>query len=163
MCSSDLFPSHDRGGGGGEVDPEVLQNYLRKDIQDYASEKITFRKGWQTGVNYAPGPTGFGGIMDANGNAEFDSLKLRKSLEVPELAYNRVKINIGDTWAATGGGVIETVDTVTKTITLKLEEGEIGAIAAVIVTGKQKQLRETTANTGDSEDKKRVWRSDGRR
>ena len=48
-------------------------------------------------------------------------------LEVPELRYNRVEISMGDTWYAPSAGIIESVDTTTQTITLKLEEGEIGS------------------------------------
>ena len=44
---SDLPFSSLGGGGGGEVDPEVLQSYLRKDIQDYAAEKITVYRDWE--------------------------------------------------------------------------------------------------------------------
>lgn len=55
------------------------------------------------------------------------SLKLRGFLEVPELRYNRVDITMGDTWFAPSAGIIESVDTEAKTITLKLEEGEIGS------------------------------------
>ena len=71
--------------------------------------------------------TGFGGIIDKKGNAEMQSLKLRGFLEVPELRYNRVEISMGDTWYAPSAGIIESVDTTAQTITLKLEEGEIGS------------------------------------
>ena len=70
---------------------------------------------------------GFGGIIDKKGNAEMQSLKLRGFLEVPELRYNRVEISMGDTWYAPSAGIIESVDTTAQTITLKLEEGEIGS------------------------------------
>lgn len=36
---------------------------------------------------------------------------------------------MGDKWRSPGGGIIESVDTVNKIITLKLEEGEYGAVA----------------------------------
>ena len=38
---------------------------------------------------FASGLTGFGGKIDKYGHAEFDSLTLRRFLEVPELRYNR--------------------------------------------------------------------------
>ena len=38
-------------------------------------------------------------------------------------------VTLGDKWRAPGAGIIETVDTGTKTCTLKLEDGEIGAVA----------------------------------
>lgn len=89
-------------------------------------ELSTFLKGIKTG-NYAAGVSG--GKIDENGNAEFSSVTIRQSLEAPELRYNRVKINVGDSWNAPGGGLIKSVDTINKIITLKLEDGEIGAIA----------------------------------
>ena len=54
---------------------------------------------------------------------------IRRFIEVPELRYNRVMVTLGDKWRAPGAGIIETVDTGTKTCTLKLEDGEIGAVA----------------------------------
>ena len=87
---------------------------------------MTFDDGAQFG-GFASGMTGFGGIIDKKGNAEMQSLKLRGFLEVPELRYNRVEISMGDTWYAPSAGIIESVDTTTQTITLKLEEGEIGS------------------------------------
>lgn len=107
----------------------VNGKYLRKDIEDTAEKKITFKKGLQIGESYVPGLTGEGGNIDEFGNAELDSLTLRKSLTVPDLQYNRVKIVVGDAWRAPGGGIIKTVDTVNKIITLKLEEGEYGEVA----------------------------------
>lgn len=58
-----------------------------------------------------------------------ESLFIRRFLEVPELRYNRVGISVGDDWSAPGAGVIESVDKDQKLVTLKLEEGEIGAVA----------------------------------
>lgn len=81
---------------------------------------------------FASGLTGFGGKIDKWGHAELDSLTLRRFLEVPELRYNRVEIQLGDKWNAPGAGVIESVeqlDQYTGTITLKLEEGEYGAVS----------------------------------
>jgi len=40
-----------------------------------------------------------------------------------------VGISVGDDWSAPGAGVIESVDKEQKLVTLKLEEGEIGAVA----------------------------------
>ena len=65
-------------------------------------------------------------------------LKVWEELVVPLLVYNRVDVVIGDKWRSPGAGIIETVtpDTdaegntlSTGTATLKLEDGEIGAIA----------------------------------
>lgn len=82
------------------------------------------------GANFGDFHAGMsGGQIDEYGASELDSLKLRKFLEVPELRYNRLSINIGDKWNPPGGGIIESVDTIDKIITLKLEDGEIGAVA----------------------------------
>jgi len=59
---------------------------------------------------FASGLTGFGGKIDKWGHAELDSLTLRRFLEVPELRYNRVEIQLGDKWNAPGAGVIESVE-----------------------------------------------------
>lgn len=107
----------------------VSNEFLNKKIDDVASGKYTVQKGVQTGVNFAPGVSGSGAFIDANGNGEFESLKLRSFLEAPEYRYNRVKITVGDDWRAPGGGVIESVDTVNKIITLKLEDKEFGEVA----------------------------------
>lgn len=111
------------------IDTGLSDKYLRKDIPDSAKEKITFEKGLQIGPAFAPGYTGTGGNIDEKGNAELESLTLRKFLEVPELRFNRVDVNVGDKWRAPGGGLIELVDPVAQIVTLKLEDGEIGAIA----------------------------------
>lgn len=78
---------------------------------------------------FASGFTGFGAKIDENGNAEVESLTSRRFIETPELRYNRVDVKVGDKWRAPGAGIIESVDTVSKICTLKLEEGEIGAVA----------------------------------
>ena len=111
------------------IDTGLSDKYLRKDIPDSAKEKITFEKGLQIGPAFAPGLTGTGGNIDPYGNAEFDSLTLRKFLNVPDIQYNRIKIVVGDAWRAPGGGIIDSVDTVNKIITLKLEEGEYGEVS----------------------------------
>lgn len=89
--------------------------------------------------DFAPGiTTGQGGRITANGDAELESLILRRFLEVPELRYNRITIQVGNKWNAPGGGIIESVTPDedlegnilnTGIITLKLEDGEIGTVA----------------------------------
>lgn len=79
--------------------------------------------------DFASGITGFGAQIDGRGAGELESLFIRRFLEVPELRYNRVGISVGDDWSAPGAGVIESVDKEQKLVTLKLEEGEIGAVA----------------------------------
>lgn len=100
--------------------------YLSKKNDDSAAGKITFQKGLDIG-NYQPGFQG--GNIQQSGEAELKALKLRDWLEVPELRYNRVEVLFGDKWRAPGGGIIESVDTTTRTITLKLEDGEVGAVS----------------------------------
>ena len=104
----------------------ALWEFANKQFTDTFKGKMTFDDGAQFG-GFASGMTGFGGIIDKKGNAEMQSLKLRGFLEVPELRYNRVEISMGDTWYAPSAGIIESVDTEAQTITLKLEEGEIGS------------------------------------
>lgn len=104
----------------------ALWEFASKQFPDTFKGKMTFDDGALFG-NFASGMTGLGGMIDKKGNAEMQSLKLRGFLEVPELRYNRVEISMGDTWYAPSAGIIESVDTEAQTITLKLEEGEIGS------------------------------------
>ena len=104
----------------------ALWEFANKQFPDTFKGRMTFDDGAQFG-NFASGMTGLGGMIDKKGNAEMQSLKLRGFLEVPELRYNRVEISMGDTWYAPSAGIIESVDTTAQTITLKLEEGEIGS------------------------------------
>lgn len=107
--------------------------YISKIKPDSTPYEVWFKDSAIFGAEgFASGLTGFGGKIDKYGHAEFDSLTLRKFLEVPELRYNRVEIQMGDRWNAPGGGVIESVqqlDEYTGTITLKLEDGEYGAVS----------------------------------
>ena len=104
---------------------QANNDYLSKKHDDSAAGKIDFQKGLE--VNFQPGIQGAN--ISETGNSELDSLKVRKWLEVPELRYNRVEVLLGDKWRAPGGGVIQHVDTENKIITLKLEDGEIGAVS----------------------------------
>lgn len=98
-----------------------------------------FREGAVFGKDgFAEGLTGFGAKIGADGRSEMRSLKVWEELIVPLLVYNRVDIVIGDKWRSPGAGVIESVSPDTDaegnplpsgTATLKLEDGEIGAIA----------------------------------
>lgn len=108
--------------GSGDANVKGLQ----------VSDNLTFG-------DYASGLTGFGGRITSEGRAELRSLTLWDFLEVPELRYNRVTVQIGNSWVAPGAGIIETVTPDydsngnlldTGTITLHLEDGEAGAVAA---------------------------------
>lgn len=107
--------------------------FLSKIKPDSTAYEVWFKESAIFGQEgFASGLTGFGGKIDKYGHAEFDSLTLRRFLEVPELRYNRVEIQLGDKWNAPGAGVIESVeqtDEWTGVITLKLEEGEYGAVS----------------------------------
>ena len=102
---------------GGTV--EGITRFLKRQQLD---------EGFRTS-GFASGITGFGAQIDGRGAGELESLFIRRFLEVPELRYNRVGISVGDDWSAPGAGVIESVDKDQKLVTLKLEEGEIGAVA----------------------------------
>lgn len=102
---------------GGTV--EGITRFLKRQQLD---------EGFRTS-DFASGITGFGAQIDGRGAGELESLFIRRFLEVPELRYNRVGISVGDDWSAPGAGVIESVNKEQKLVTLKLEEGEIGAVA----------------------------------
>lgn len=111
--------------------------YLSKEKDDVAVGHITMQQGSSFG-DYASGITGFGGKIDSKGRGELDELTIRHFLEVPELRYNRVSIQIGNRWNASGGGIIERVEPDydadgnmlnSGVIYLHLEEGEIGMVA----------------------------------
>lgn len=99
--------------------------------------QTTAEGGVQFGTSFATGANGFGGKIDKFGNGWLGGLNLRDFLEVPELRYNRTDVSIGNDWNAPAGGVVESVviDTdadgnqlLSGTITLHLEDGEVGAI-----------------------------------
>lgn len=102
-----------------------------------SDELSMMKKGVQFGENFAEGQTGFGGKIDGDGAAQLDSLTLRSFLEVPELRFNRVSIQVGNRWRAPGGGIIDHVvidcdengnELYSGTAYLHLEEGEIGKV-----------------------------------
>ena len=107
----------------------AIWEFANKQAPDTFKGRMTFNAGAQFGPSYASGITGVGGFISEKGAGELESLFIRRFLEVPELRYNRVGISVGDDWSAPGAGVIESVDREQKLVTLKLEEGEIGAVA----------------------------------
>lgn len=93
-------------------------------------QSAIFHAGAIFGKNgYASGMAGFGAKIDENGNAEVESLTSRRYIEAPEFRFNSIEIFLGDKWRAPGGGLIDKVDVESKTCTLKLEDGQIGAVA----------------------------------
>lgn len=107
----------------------AIWEFANKQAPDTFKGRMTFNAGAQFGPSYASGITGVGGFINEKGAGELESLFIRRFLEVPELRKNRVGISVGDDWSAPGAGVIESVDKDQKLVTLKLEEGEIGAVA----------------------------------
>lgn len=102
-----------------------------------SDELSMMKKGVQFGERFAEGQTGVGGKIDGDGAAQLDSLTLRSFLEVPELRFNRVSIQVGNRWRAPGGGIIDHVvidcdengnELYSGTAYLHLEEGEIGKV-----------------------------------
>lgn len=124
---------------------EYDKKFLRKDRDDRTpfklavGDKLTAENGLQIGESFIPGIlTGSGGFFDQFANGELESLIIRRFLEVPELRFNRVLVELGDKWNAPGAGIFESVSPdkdadgnllMTGTGYLKLEEGEYGAIA----------------------------------
>lgn len=118
-----------------------LENiYLHKNQPDQTSFLVSFLAGAVFGkAGFASGLTGFGAKIDENGNGEMRGLRLWEWLEVPELRLNRVEVYAGIKWRTPGVGIIESVEIDTDsegkllstgTVHLKLEAGEIGAVAA---------------------------------
>ncbi len=130
------------GHGGFQIDEEGKAKLARLLISDTGCgidstgvatlKEILTRQGVTFG-DFVTGLFGRGGRIDGEGNGEMRSLRLWDFLEVPELRYNRVSIYTGVEWHTNGGGIIESVTpdvtTATGVCKLKLEEGEVGAIA----------------------------------
>ena len=124
----------------GQIDIDKLSNiFLHKDQPDSTKFLLSLLAGAVFGKDgFAPGLTGFGAKIDELGRGEMRRLTVWEELIVPLLVYNRVDVVIGDKWRSPGAGIIETVTPDTDadgillpsgTATLKLEDGEIGAIA----------------------------------
>ena len=133
----------DKAGDLADGSP-VYDKFLRKDVDDTAKGKITLAGGAEVQNGLAVhGDTTFGDFISGiaggtgariteKGAGEMQSLVIREFLEVPELRYNRISIQVGNRWRASGAGIIESVEQESDTtgiITLHLEDGEIGKIA----------------------------------
>lgn len=104
-----------------DEDAEILQKYLRKDIDDAAQGLIIFLKGMiseaiaqlkqgaQFGGFVSGLFTGKGAQIDASGNAEVESITVRTYMKVMELIVNRLSAQEGDTFF-TESDTIERVD-----------------------------------------------------
>ena len=112
------------------ADSDIWNKFIRKDINDTAAGLITFLQGLKSlgeifsegkitakgGVEFGEFVKGLydgrGGSVDAKGNAEFESLRVRSYMQVMELIVNRVRAMDGDT-VLTEGDTIESVEEVT--------------------------------------------------
>lgn len=129
---------------------ELNELFLRKDQPDTAQEAIIFLKGLisqglitagggiQLGESFAGGITGHGGLFTSSGHGELRSLRVNEWFETSEFRYNYVDVTTGEKWSAPGGGIVESVvmdtdpegnELNTGVVTLKLEAGQIGAVA----------------------------------
>lgn len=99
---------------------------------DVTGEMVVKDNRIRFGDSFVGGLFGKGGYIDKDARAELRSLRLWEWLEVPELRYNRVTAYTGIRWDTVGAGIIETVtpnsDGKSGSVTLKLENGEIGMI-----------------------------------
>lgn len=102
-------------------------HYISKIEPDIANGKITFRDGADFGV-FTSGLTGTGGMVDAKGNAELNSLYVRQFISAPKFVFNQVNVTNAEQWNTNGYGTIESVDLARKRITLRLEENEYGSV-----------------------------------
>ena len=146
------------GTGGGGLSSSQIKNlidaigsdrFLSKLNPDTAAGIITFLQGLVSqgtitangGIDFGQfitGLLGTGGRIDAKGHGELRSLRLWEWLEVPEIRFNKITVNIGLSIRSEGGGIIETAipdvdeegnQLATGSAHLKLEDGEYGAIA----------------------------------
>lgn len=95
-------------------------------VQKLVAEDATFSKEISS-KDYVQNLIGW--MITPDGHIDAKSLHLRDFLEVPELRYNRVSITSGEDWLAPGGGIIESVNESSQTLTLKLEPGEVANLA----------------------------------
>lgn len=136
------------GQGTGGLNTQQIQSIIRslgnqlflsRTHNDTAAGLIGFLAGAIFGASgFAEGLAGFGAKIDSMGRGYMESLTLRRFLEVPELRFNRAEIVLGDKWRSPGAGIIESVEPDydtdgnllrSGTISLKLQDGEIGAVA----------------------------------
>lgn len=139
----------------GELDEEadVLQKYIRKDIDDTAHGTITFEKvqqflqglnigdgngAWSADGtlslfklltnNFDSGPYGHGAQIDEKGNIEANSIYARQFISAPKFVFNEISVTKAEQWNTNGYGTIESVDVKNRTITLHLEENDYGSL-----------------------------------
>lgn len=118
---------------------EAYNKFLRKDVDDAAAGEITFNGGTTTkeradfGQFFSDWLLGTGASIDEDGNAEFKSLKVRESLDVAQLVFNKITARDAEDIISPGRGTVESVTktgTTTGTVTLRLQQNEWATIAA---------------------------------
>lgn len=139
----------------GELDEEadVLQKYIRKDIDDTAHGTITFEKvqkflqglnigdgngAWSADGtlslfklltnNFDSGPYGHGAQIDEKGDMEVNSIYARQFISAPKFVFNEISVTKAEQWNTNGYGTIESVDVKNRTITLHLEENDYSSL-----------------------------------
>lgn len=151
---------------------EITRRAISKIGPDRTSFLVSFLAGAVFGKEgFTSGLAGFGAKIDENGNGEMRGLRLWEWLEVPELRRNRVEVYAGIKWRTPGVGIVESVtaDTdnegnplSTGTVHLKLEAGEMGAVAADDISMGIIHFEDETMNaTEDSDDSKGNFRFAG--
>lgn len=151
---------------------EITRRAISKIGPDRTSFLVSFLAGAVFGKEgFASGLAGFGAKIDENGNGEMRGLRLWEWLEVPELRRNRVEVYAGIKWRTPGVGIVESVvaDTdnegnplSTGTVHLKLEAGEMGAVAADDISMGIIHFEDETMNaTEDSDNSKGNFRFAG--
>ena len=127
------------------IDSVGSDRFLSKLNPDTAAGLITFLQGLVSqglikaseGVKfgeYVTGMFGSGAYINRQGYGEMRRLRVWEWLEVPEIRMNKITVNVGLSIESYGGGIIETVTPDPSGVlagwaTLKLEDGEYGAIA----------------------------------
>lgn len=154
----------------------AIKEITRRAISKIGPDRTSFLVSFLAGAvfskeGFASGLAGFGAKIDENGNGEMRGLRLWEWLEVPELRRNRVEVYAGIKWRTPGVGIVESVvaDTdnegnplSTGTVHLKLEAGEMGAVAADDISMGIIHFEDETMNaTEDSDDSKGNFRFAG--
>lgn len=99
-----LADEADDFAAGGKADGKIL----RKDIENFASALIQFKKGAIFGEFLSGIMEGTGGKIDERGNAEFESITSRSSIVTKEIITNR-QTAIESNFFATESGLVESV------------------------------------------------------
>lgn len=132
------FANYANVAQGLSENSDIYNKFLRKDVNDAAAGKITFNGGSlhndkaDFGVFFSDWLLGTGARIDSDGNAEFKSLKVRESLDVAQLVFNKITARDAEDIISPGRGIIESVRRQTPTrgtITLRLQENEWATVA----------------------------------